>query len=52
MRALEALVVAGKAAHVAEGLDLARFALASGRAHDVLDRLVRVSQAAHYAAAG
>ena len=50
--AAAALVVAGKAEDLAEGLDLADDALARGRAGDVLDRLVRVSQAGHYAVAG
>ena len=50
MNAAAALVVAGKAADLAEGLDLAREALATGRARDVLGRLVRVSQAANQAA--
>ena len=52
VNAAAALVVAGKAVKLGEGLDLARHALDTGRARDVLDRLMRVTQAASCAAAG
>ena len=51
LNAAAALVVAGKAPDLTQGLDLAGRALKSGRARDVLDRLVRVSQSAGNAAA-
>ena len=51
LNAAAALVVAGAAADLNTGLDLARDAVASGRASRVLDRLVRLSQTAGTVAA-
>lgn len=46
LNAAAALVVAGRAADIAEGKELAEHAVDTGRAAAVLDRLVRVSNAA------
>ena len=49
--AAAALVIAGKTADLAEGLDLARHAIASGKAQSVLELLKNASQAHGYAGA-
>ena len=46
LNAAAALVVAGRAADLRAGLDMARAALDTGAARTILDRLVRTSQAA------
>ena len=52
LNAAAALVIAERARDLKHGLDLAGQALATGRARDVLDRLVRVSQTSRCAVAG
>lgn len=52
LNAAAALVVADRADDLRVGLDMARAALDTGRAREVLDRLVRVSNGAAPAAAG
>ncbi|MBE7219461.1 MAG: anthranilate phosphoribosyltransferase [Caulobacteraceae bacterium] len=52
LNAAAALVVAGRADDLRAGLDMARAALDTGRAREVLDRVVRVSKGAALAAGG